>query len=134
MTIPELLRHIIDSTGKAIPKLLATWPFQSSMKTLYNRANNKSPMITQSCDIEILAYAWQNGFATEALAILANTNEPLHPFLRAAAMFPDLSFGEVTAIEDVRRVSPGLVLTDEAIRGIVERRRHEVASSTFPGS
>ena len=134
MTIPELLRHILEASRKNIPDLIEEWPFQCSMKTLYNCMNDASSSAMRSCDVEILAYAWHHGFAAEAIAVLAGSHAPPTIVQRAAALFPDLSLGELSAIEDIRRVSPALVLTDDAIRGIVERRRREVVSSNFPGA
>lgn len=134
MTIPELLRHILKGSGKSIYELREEWPFQCSMKTLYNRLNDTSVTAMRVCDLEILSYAWHNGFAAEALAVLTGQNVQLTTMQRASFLFPDLSFGEITAITSILRVSPQLALTDDAIRGIVKRRRAEVASSTFPGA
>lgn len=134
MTVPELLRRILIATNKKIPGLMAMWPFSFAMKTLYSRANDTSHTVIRVCDLEIIQCAFANGLPVEAVAFIAGGNYVLSPYLRASLLFPDLSFGEITAIADILRVSPKLVLTDDAIRGVVERRRREVATSAFPGS
>lgn len=134
MTIPELLRRILAGMNKTIPKLMAAWPFATSMKTLYSRAENTNPTFSPSCDLEILRCAFHNGLPAEAVGIIAGSDYVLSPYLRATLLFPDISFGEITAIADILRISPKLVLADEAIRKIVLRRRKEARSSTFPGA
>jgi len=139
MTTADLIIHLCAHTGWNITRVNQEAGVSARTSSAKRNGSDNTEGEAPACppkdsfDLKVLRAACRLGATAPALAVLFDT-APVPITLIAPAMYPDLSLGEFSAIADVRRLSPDLALTNEAIRAIVERRRREVAASTFPGS